>query len=116
MLALNCEINAGTYGLMEAALLTHQAAAYYDTDFAIRNKRNITLSEHHVHSFFEILPIVALSVTGGMHWGSLRKPPSKGAYCAIGAMIAIGFLPYLNETYRCVRAIRESKKSPLPRA
>ena len=125
MLGLFFEINAGLLAAMMAALVVHEATAFWDVAYAI-DHREVKPNEQHTHSFLEVLPFMALSMASTLHWDQLQsmvgigktKPDWKlrlkkkrlpGAYfIAIAGMLAGAIaLPYSNELLRCWRARKE---------
>jgi hypothetical protein len=68
------EITAPVLALM---LLVHDATALWDVSYAV-TKRNVTPIEQHVHSFLEMVPLMAVSFVSVLHWpqliGAARAP------------------------------------------
>lgn len=115
------EINAPVLGLMIAAFLAHEVTAMWDVSYAI-TRRKVTPVEQHVHSFLEMLPLMATSFIIVLHWGRfiellrlkgrrdmtirLKREPLPVGYtaAALGAVVLLEMLPYLEEVWRDWRA------------
>src|SRR3954468_22038514 len=65
--AIFLEINALIIAVMIAGFVTHQLTALWDTTFA-SHKRLITPVEQHVHSFLELMPLMAMLIVIILHW------------------------------------------------
>lgn len=110
--------------LMAGAFLLHEATALWDVTYASR-RRTVTPVEQHVHSYLEMVPLMALSFVSVLHWpqvlalcgvegyrrdwGIRRKPkPLPIRYVApmLVAMVVLEWAPYLEEFWRGVRATR----------
>lgn len=65
--ALFLEINAGIILLMAVCFLLHEATAFWDVTYA-NAKRVVPPIEQHVHSFFEMLPLIGLLLVVALHW------------------------------------------------
>ena len=59
VLGLLLEINAGVIVIMLIALVVHEATALWDVAYA-HTRRYIGPFEQHMHSFLEVLPIMAV--------------------------------------------------------
>jgi hypothetical protein len=129
------EINAGVIALMIGAFLAHEATALWDVSFAVRARR-ITPIEQHVHSFLELLPLLAIVCVISVHWedflalfgaGSkpaafsvrLKSPPLPIGYLTalLTGIVLFEVLPYLEELWRGWRAatVTLEEISPTPR-
>jgi hypothetical protein len=116
------EINAGTILLMFFVFLLHEATALWDVSYAI-TVRVVTPIEQHVHSFLEMMPLLAIACVLVAHWVqalalidlgvehprftlSLKAHQLPTSYTAtlLGAIIVFEVLPYLEEFRRGLRA------------
>ena len=61
-------INALIIAMMIAAFLIHEATAFWDVSYAT-TARTVAPVEQHVHSFLEMIPLVALVSVISLHWG-----------------------------------------------
>jgi hypothetical protein len=123
LLGLLLEINAGVILLMIASFFAHAGTAIWDVAYAVE-RRKVTTSEQHVHSFLEVLPFCAVSFVICLHWGQFaslfrlgserprfklqkKEPPLATAYLAafLGA-VAVNGAAYGEEFLRCFRAQR----------
>ena len=123
MLAGIClEINAGTIVLMAAMFYLHEATALWDVMYA-STARRVTPFEQHVHSFLELMPLVAIACILVAHWGQamallgagveharfsveLKATPLPAAYTAtlFSAIFFFEIVPYLGELVPGLRA------------
>ena len=125
LMGLFLEINAGVIAAMTAALAVHEATAFWDVAYAT-DHRHVKPSEQHTHSFLEVLPFMALTMTSALHWGQLqamlgigkqkprwrlrlkaRRLPTPYFFVIAGLIIGGTALPYGNELLRCWRARKE---------
>lgn len=88
------QVNALVLLFMIAAFLVHEATAMWDVSYAV-TRRVVTPLEQHIHSFLEMLPLMALSMVALLHW------PQFTALLGIGPETADFSLRW--------------KESPLPR-
>lgn len=122
--ALFLEINALVIGFMIAAFVAHEATALWDVRYA-STAREITPIEQHVHSFLEVIPLLALLTVVSRHWdqflalfGAGIEParfelvwkseqlPVTYLWLLLAANILFEVLPYLEELARGLRANR----------
>ena len=118
LLGLLCKVNALVLLVMFFGWLTHAITAYLDAKYAVQH-RHISTIEHHIHSFLEIIPIMALSMMALMHWDQFlgllhigghvadwslawKKPSLPVPYLLV---LFLGFIfletiPYLEEFWR----------------
>ena len=61
MLALLLEVNAFTFLVMVLAFILHELTSLWDVSYASAH-RYVSPLEQHVHSFMEVLPLMALSL------------------------------------------------------
>jgi hypothetical protein len=116
------EINAGTMILMVAMFFLHEATALWDVTYATTARR-VTPFEQHVHSFLELMPLLAIACVLVAHWGQamalfgvgaeharftveLKAAPLPAAYTAalFSAVFFFEIIPYLEELVRGLRA------------
>jgi hypothetical protein len=116
------EINAGIILFMVVMFLVHEATALWDVAYAT-TARLVTPFEQHVHSFLEMMPLLAIACVVVAHWGqalsliglgsehprftlSLKAHQLPIAYTAtlFGAILLFELLPYLEELRRGIRA------------
>jgi hypothetical protein len=128
------EINALVLLVMLIALVMHAATALWDTRYAI-HRRYVGALEQHVHSFLEVLPVMAVSFVTILHWSQFlaliglgSEPPRfdlqfKSTPIPVSylvslsiAVVMVAILPYAEELWRCAKQerVREglSKSSP----
>lgn len=118
------DINALIIAVMLGALVIHEATALWDVTYA-HTRRYIGPLEQHIHSFMEILPIMAVSFVTILYWNQFlaliglgSQPPrfelkAKDDPLSPGYLIALFFtiailiiLPYGEELWRCIRTAR----------
>jgi hypothetical protein len=115
------EVTSPVLALMIAAFFLHEATALWDVTYAV-TRWEVTFIQQHVHSFLEMLPLMAVAFISLLHWprllalvGLAEDPdPSirlKQVRLPVGyvaaSLSAIGFfelLPYLEELWRDWRA------------
>jgi hypothetical protein len=119
--AIFLEINALVIAIMIICLIAHEATAIWDVSYAY-GKREVTPTEQHVHSFLEMLPLMALLVIITLHWQQflslfgfgpdtpefalrLKEPPLPWLYVTIIILLVVLFeiLPFLEELIRGIR-------------
>jgi hypothetical protein len=122
--AIFLEINALVLALMIVGFLLHEATAMWDVSYASAT-REISPFEQHVHSFLEMLPLMALTMIAVLHWEqflalfglgqeiarwdiALKPNPLPWPYVAavLSAILLFEVLPYLEEFVRTLRAER----------
>jgi hypothetical protein len=115
------EINPLVLGGMIAAFFVHEATAMWDVRYAV-TARVVTPLEQHVHSFLEMVPLMAIALISVLHASQLRalvggqtsafqpfrkkEQPLEAGYplAALGTMFLFEVLPYLEEAIRDWRA------------
>jgi hypothetical protein len=121
LMALLLEINASTLVALLSGCLVHEGIVIWDVAYA-SDRREVTTTEQHVHSFLEVLPFMSLSFIMCMHWDQVLavfgKGPSKADYsirlkekpihplylAVIGALLTgLVAVPYAEEFVRCFR-------------
>ena len=127
--AIFLEVNAGTILLMIVAFFVHEATALWDVSYAVRHRR-VSPLEQHVHSFLEMVPLMAILLVVSRHWPQAaalvgvsneparlvlewKRPPLPGPYVAVllTAIVFAEAVPYLEETLRGWRARRAVRAS-----
>jgi hypothetical protein len=126
--ALFLEINALIFLVMIVAFLAHEATALWDVSYATRHRR-VPPIEQHVHSFLELLPLMAGILLATLHWPQflalfgagdeaarwslrLKQPPLPTGYTVfvLAAALLLALLPYLEELGRGLKARRQGKQ------
>jgi hypothetical protein len=124
LLALLLDINALIFLVMLIALVLHELTAVWDVSYA-STRRYVSPFEQHVHSFMEVLPIMAFSFVTVMYWNQFaalfgfgpeaarfelrpkQDPLSPGYLLTLFAAITLFvLLPYAEELWRCVGVSR----------
>jgi len=118
------DINALVFLIMIAAFLAHEATALWDVSYAVE-RRWVSPIEQHVHSFLEMIPLMAGLLIALLHWPQLlalfglagepprfalqwKDPPLPFAAIAtvLGAAVLLELLPYIEEFWRGLRGGR----------
>ena len=118
VLALFLEINALLILIMIVAFLVHEVTTWWDLSYASRH-RIIKPIEQQVHSFLELMPLLALTLVVALHWDQflalwgfgeerarfelvLRDPPLAPLYLTsvLVAALVLEVLPFLEELWR----------------
>ena len=124
LMCLFFDINALLFAVMIASFIAHEATALWDVSYAIE-RRYVSPIEQHVHSFLEMVPLMAGIVVAVQHWGQLLalfgvgsdparftlqlKPeplPIFYIVLVLGSTLLLDLLPYLEELWRGLRARR----------
>src|SRR4051812_41093648 len=127
--AIFLEINAGIILLMIVAFFVHEPTALWDVSYVVIG-RNVTPFEQHVHSYLDLVPLMAILLVVARHWTQFlallglgseparfeltaKSEPLPVAYIAIlfALILLFELLPYLEELWRGVRARRRSAAS-----
>ena len=122
--AIFLEINAGIILFMIVAFFVHEATALWDVSYAVSG-RNVTPFEQHVHSFLELVPLMAIVLVVSRHWlqfqallgiGSepagfeltAKTQPLPVAYIVtlFALILVFELLPYFEELWRGLRTRR----------
>lgn len=117
-LVLLCEVNSLIIAVGIIFFVLHEFTALWDVSYAV-SKRRVSPFEQHIHSFLELIPLMALVLVIAMNWSqfialfgagdspaefSLRlkeEPlPLWYLFTVIGVAIFLEFLPYLEELMR----------------
>jgi hypothetical protein len=120
--AMFLEVNALVIAVMIVTFFVHEATALWDVSYAT-TARAVTPLEQHVHSFLEMIPLMAILGVISLHWGqfvalfgggnesarfglSWKSEPLPAPYIASVMMIILlfEFLPYVEEFLRGLRA------------
>ncbi|MBV8092970.1 MAG: hypothetical protein JOY71_26300 [Acetobacteraceae bacterium] len=119
--ALFLEVTSPVLAVMIASFLLHDATALWDVSYAVV-QREVTPIEQHVHSFLEMVPLMAVAFVSVLHWPQLlalfgigdRRPdwslrlkekplPWKEVGVLLVAMAGFEWAPYLEELWRTIR-------------
>jgi hypothetical protein len=124
--ALFLQISAPVIGLMLGALALHQVTSIWDVSYTAK-RREIPPIEQHVHTYLEMIPMMATTFVSVLHWPKvqelfgrrerrdmtirLKEDPLPAPYIAatLGAVAVFAILPFLEEAWRCSRAQRVRK-------
>jgi hypothetical protein len=120
--AIFFEINALVIAMMIVGFLVHQLTALWDTSFA-NDKRLITPIEQQVHSFLELMPLMAMLIVIILNWSQFLSLWGLGSEAArydvvpkheplpwtyvtgfLSAVLLFEVLPYLEELVRSLRS------------
>jgi hypothetical protein len=120
--ALFLEINALVVALMIGMFLIHEATALWDISYAITARR-VSPVEQMMHSFLEIIPLMAIVGVVALHWGQFlalfgmgwntadfsfrwKAVPLPYGYVSIvmAAVVLLALIPYVEEFCRCLHA------------
>jgi hypothetical protein len=136
LLALLLDINALIILFMLIGLVLHEITALCDLSYASR-RRYVSPLEQHIHSFMEVLPMMALSFVTILYWSQFtalfgfgpesarfelrpKSDPISTAYLVLLLLSVACFvvLPYAEELWRCIRAapsrrLKENLRQPL---
>lgn len=124
------QINALIIAVMIAAYVAHEVTAMWDVRYAT-SKRKIVPIEQNIHSFLDMIPLMAVSFIVILHWTDFLSLFALGPKVAdfslhrkIGAVpsleyttvflataIALVEIPYAEELLRCVRAERSRSRT-----
>ena len=133
LLGLSLDINALVILVMLVALVAHEFTAWWDVAYT-HTRRYIGPFEQHMHSFLEVLPIMAISFVTVLYWDQflalfglgtqparfeirLKPDPVPTGYL-VALFVAIALfvvLPYGEELWRCIRAARRRRARETPR-
>jgi len=126
------EINAAVFLLMIVCFLAHEATALWDVSYAAP-RRYVSPIEQHVHSFLEMIPLMAGLIVAVRHWGqllalfglgpetprftiALKGDPMPVLYIVLvlAAALLLELLPYLEELWRGLRVARSRVRATKP--
>lgn len=77
LICLFLDINALAFAILLLLFATHEATALWDVSYASKRRR-ISPAEQHVHSFLELLPLMALALLAVKYWPVLQAWASEG--------------------------------------
>ena len=116
------DINSLVILLMIGAFLIHEATSLWDVRYAV-TRREVTPIEQHVHSFLELMPLMAFLLICLLHTAQAlalfgfgveparfvlawKEPPLPLSFiiAVLGAALVIEFGPYVEELLRGMRA------------
>ncbi|MFL6797550.1 MAG: diguanylate cyclase [Xanthobacteraceae bacterium] len=122
LMCLFLEINALTFALIILAFLAHEATSLWDLSYSA-SRRYISPIEQHVHSFLEVVPLMAGAFVAVLHWPQFialfgfgnetasyalkwKETPLPVIYILplLAAALMLELLPYLVELWRGLRA------------
>lgn len=129
--ALFLQVNALVLLFMIAAFFVHEATAMWDVSYAV-TRRVVTPLEQHIHSFLEMLPLMAVSMVAMLHWPQFTALLGMGPETAdfglhwkasplprhyvlwlMAAIVVFELLPYGEELLRTVRArLAQKRRQP----
>jgi hypothetical protein len=121
VLVLFLDVNAMLLLFMTACVLAHAAASSWDTGFA-QSRRHISPLEQQLHSYQDMLPLLALALVLALNWNALLQPawnwslrlnPLPAAWtCGVLLSLAAGLLLVLEELWRCLRSNERQDRQP----
>ncbi|EJO61292.1 diguanylate cyclase [Burkholderia multivorans] len=120
LVALLFEIDLTVLALMAAGFVLHEFTALADVRYAV-SRRDVSPFEQHVHSFLEMMPLVALSLIAwivlparlrdGVQAAdfALRWRPTEPLYIVVllAAVLVFAVIPYAEE---CLRGWRYARR------
>lgn len=120
--ALFLEIDAGLIAFMIFIFFVHEATALWDVNYAV-GTREVTPFEQHIHSFLEMIPLIAIICVSALHWEQFKAIFGMGEESArfalawkadplpisyiltlMVAVILMVVIPYTEELIRGLRA------------
>jgi hypothetical protein len=127
------QINALVIAVMLAAWCAHELTAMWDVRYATSHRRLAPI-EQNIHSFLDMIPMMAVSFVVILHWGdflsllrigvhpadfSLRRkigavPSFEYTTVFLATAIALIEIPYAEELFRCRRAERSRSRANAP--
>ena len=127
--ALFLDVNALVIGFMIVLFFCHEATALWDVSYAVTARR-VSPVEQHIHSFLEMVPLMALLLVISRHWPQflalfgagdepahyelkLRADPLPEAYiiAVMNGILLLEVLPYLEEYWRGKKARKRAQHS-----
>ena len=131
LMAVFLKVNAAVIACMILGFLLHEATALWDVRYASA-QRYVSPWEQHVHSFLEVLPLIAGALVISLHMGQFlalfgigHVPPEfyfelKTLPLSVDYLVAIAWsmvifvwVPYLEELVRCHRFSRQRMRQPI---
>ena len=102
------ELNAAVLAVVTGVFLLHEVTVYADLQYSTL-RRDVGPGEQMVHSFLELLPLLALALLALIAWPQ-----------ALAATLVCNALPLAQETWSCIRArpprARKAPAAPSSRA
>jgi hypothetical protein len=130
MAGIFLQINALVIALMILVFFVHEATALWDVSYAVTLRR-VGPIEQHVHSFLELIPLLAIICVITLHWTQFLALFGAGTEVAqytirskdellpvpylaslFGAIVLFEILPYLEELLRGWRQARKGAIHP----
>jgi hypothetical protein len=124
------EITSPVIALMIASFLLHDMTALWDVSYAV-TLREVTPIEQHVHSFLEMVPLMAVAFVCVLHWPQVlalfgigrekadwslrlksRPLPWRYVTSMLGTMAALEWGPYLEELTRTLANRGRAQSQP----
>jgi hypothetical protein len=124
------EITSPVIALMIASFLLHDMTALWDVSYAV-TLREVTPIEQHVHSFLEMVPLMAVAFVCVLHWPQVlalfgigrkkadwslrlksRPLPWRYVTSMLGTMAALEWGPYLEELARTLASRKRADTNP----
>ncbi len=113
------EINAAVLMLVLVVFVVHELTVYWDLSYSTL-LRDVGPFEQMVHSFLEMLPLLALALLmvaaaseGPVDWSLRPKEQPLPANYVVAGLLLVGIfnaVPLLQETYSCIRARRRKTR------
>ncbi len=114
------EVNAVVFGIMVALVLAHSVLAHMDVSYT-DGRRYISPLEQHIHGFMDVLPLVATTVFGVLHWEAIRAgvttrivwsagPVTSGSVLLVASFAVLSGAPILEELQRTRRKQLERER------
>jgi len=119
--ALFLEINAGIIALMIVVFFIHELTAWWDVSYAT-STREVTPIEQHIHSFLEMIPLIAIVCVSALHWSQFQalfgfgpaRPsfglawkaeplPATYVLALMALVLLLIIIPYTEELMRALR-------------
>ncbi|WP_182355370.1 hypothetical protein [Komagataeibacter europaeus] len=117
------EIDAPVLSFMIASFFVHEATAMWDVSYAV-TRREVQPMEQHVHSFLEMVPLLAVALIAVLHWPQvqallgrkvIRSRPLRMKRVPLGlpyALGALGMMAVFEVLPYCEEALRDWKANP----
>jgi hypothetical protein len=107
------EVNAMVFGVMVTLVLAHSVLAHMDVSYT-DGRRYISPLEQHIHGFMDVLPLVATTLFGVLHWDAisgglttrlieLAVPRTSGRVLLVASFAVLSGAPILEELRRTRR-------------
>ncbi|GAB2562050.1 diguanylate cyclase [Dyella jejuensis] len=115
------QVNAGILSLMIVAFFIHELTALWDVSYAV-SAREVGPVEQHLHSFLEMVPLMAMLLVISRHWGQFlalfgfgretaayalawkrQALPAGYLACILLLILVFELAPYTEELWRCLR-------------